>query len=553
MLQSLHIRNYILINSLDIDFPKGLIIITGQTGAGKSILLGALNLLSGAKADASMLSQGADNCVVEAEYNEISPEIKSILDEEDIESNSDSLIIRRQIAASGRSRCFVNDCPVSLPILQKLSNQLIDIHSQHSSLLLGDKAFQLSVLDNYADCTKPLMESRRLWKELQAAKNELVKLKDTLRKIASERDYDAAQLKELEAAKLGSEDELESLDKEQKSLANAEEIKSNLQSVISLFTPSDDNSLGLNQALKESIKNLNHISKYLPDSLPNLVERLESVRLEINDIEDEVSTLDSVVDISPDKLQSVEDRMSLLYSLMKKHYCSNLKELMEYRDSLKAKLIDSSSLEEKIEETENQIDTLQKQWQAQAQTLHDKRSEFAPQLSEAITKDLNYLELENSVFKIEISESAPNADGFDSIQYLFSANGDSAKDVSKVASGGELSRIMLSLKATMAKYMRMPTMIFDEIDTGVSGSVADKMGSMICTMGQNMQVLSITHLPQVAAKGNAHYLVSKNKNISTLTRLQGEERILEIARLLSGSSISPEAIANAKSLLSEAN
>lgn len=556
MLCSLHIRNYILISSLDINFPKGLIIITGQTGAGKSILLGALSLLSGGKADASMLSAGADSCVVEAEYNVDSEEVKNLLETEDLDYDGGSIIIRRTISSSGRSRCFVNDSPVALGVLSELASYLVDIHSQHSSLLLANKSFQLSVLDNFASCSEDLAECRRLWKELQNAKNELAKLQASLSRIRSERDFDSAQLQQLEAAKLLAEDELELLDKEQKALANAEDIKEALQSSLNLFNPSDDNLVGLSQALKDSLRGLERISKYLPDTLPNLIERLEVARVEIEDISEEIFDIDSRIDISPERLVEVEDRMSLLYSLMKKHSCASLAELMAVREALKSKLTDSSSIEDRIVELEKHISNLESLWQSKASILRAKRLEAAPRLGSAIADDLHFLELEKSSFVVDVQACEPCADGEDCVHFLFSANGTKLADVSKVASGGELSRIMLCLKATMAKFMGMPTMIFDEIDTGVSGSVADKIGQMICAMGQNMQVLSITHLPQVAAKGNAHYVVSKSTDsegitTSTLRRVEGSERVNEIARLLSGASISSAAIANAEILLNE--
>ncbi len=554
MLCSLHIRNYILIDSLDISFPEGLIIITGQTGAGKSILLGALSLLSGAKADASMISSGADSCVVEAEYSSDSPELKQILQEEDVESSEDgSLIIRRVISSSGRSRAFINDCPVPVSCLQRVAAYLVDIHSQHGSLLLTDKAFQLSVLDNYAGNAGLLGQSAALWEQLRSVDKELAGLKASLSRMESDRDYDAAQLQQLEDAKL-SEGELEALELEQKSLANAEEIKSALSAAYNLLAPESD-SLGASVSLKESSRHLNHIARYLP-SCGELSERMDSVRIELDDILSEIESLNERVDISPERLAEVEDRMSLLYALMKKHGVTDIDALIAVRDAYREKLVDSSSVEERIAELEKEYSRLYSSWEAQCESLHQSRAAAAPELAKSILSDLHFLELERSDFLISLSETKGGPSGKDRVDFLFSSTGKDAVDVAKVASGGELSRIMLCVKAAMAKFMGMPTMIFDEIDTGVSGSVADKMGRMICSMGESVQLLSITHLPQVAAKGDAHYIVEKGEDaagrtVSGLRRVEGEERVYEIARLLSGATISQAALANARTLLEE--
>ncbi len=554
MLSSLHIRNYILIDSLDISFPEGLIIITGQTGAGKSILLGALSLLSGAKADASMISAGKDSCVVEAEFMAESYELGQILSEEDIEfEENGSLLIRRVISSSGRSRCFINDCPVSQTLLQNISAYLVDIHSQHSSLLLGDKAFQLSVLDNYASNAGTLEACRILWKQLQSKKLELEELRSALSRLESDRDYDAAMLQQLEDARL-KEGELEELEEEQKSLANAEQIKEALSAACGLLSPESEG-MGVSVSIKEAIRNLEHISRYLSSSSA-IVERLESARIELDDLVSEIETLSERVEISPERLEAVEDRMSLLYGLMKKHSVMSVSELIVKRDEYREKLVDSSTVEEKIQVLEKEIASLESEWKKNSDALHDSRAAAAPKLAESILSDLHFLELEQSDFVIELSGTKPGANGYDKVEFLFSSTGQKPVNVAKVASGGELSRIMLCLKAAMAKFMGMPTMVFDEIDTGVSGSVADKIGQMICSMGESMQLLSITHLPQVAAKGEAHYVVEKStdslgKTTSGLRRVEGEQRINEIARLLSGATISEAALANARTLLEE--
>ena len=557
MLNRLQVRNYVLIDSLEIDFPEGLIIITGQTGAGKSILLGALSLVMGSKAEASMVSEGADNCVVEAEFETADMSLKTVLEENEVEWEDGHLIVRRVVNRSGRSRAFVNDCPVPVTVLQDISTRLIDIHSQHQTLLLSDKAFQLSILDHYAGNMELREECAHLWREHGTLKLELAKLDERIARLAGERDYNEAQFRQLEAANL-KEGELAELEEEQKQLANAEEIKTGLSTVEELFTAASSNgeALSLDASLKEADKILAKIGKYLP-AAAELSERVDSCRRELDDILSEVSDMNSRTDLSESRLMEVEDRMSLIYSLMQKHSCREEAELIALRDSLSEALFDSTQLEEKREELAGQLSKMMTELEAVASRLNDARCKHAGEFAAAIQESIRGLELPYAIFEVEIAEAPLSATGRDSIVFRFSSAGRNAVDVAKCASGGEMSRIMLSLKAMMARYTNMPTMIFDEIDTGVSGSVADRMGSMICEMGSFMQVFAITHLPQVAAKGSAHYLVSKEIDpqtstaVSTITRLTDEERVLEVARMLSGSVLTDAAIANAKSLLQQ--
>ncbi len=553
MLRSLHIRNYILIDSLDVVFPEGLIIITGQTGAGKSILMGALSFLSGARADAGMIAPGADSCVVEAEFLSEDETLSELLDSSDIENGGGRLTVRRVVSASGRSRSFVNDSPVQLSLLQQISSRLVDIHSQHKSLLLVDRGFQLSVLDAFAGNADMLSGCRRQWKELSRLRSELGELRERLLRLRAERDYDAEQLARLNGARLEN-GELESLEEEQKSLANAEEIKTALQHALGLIS-SDGENMGVSGSLKEVCRRLEQISRYLP-AMESLVSRLESARIEIDDVAADLETADARMDVSPERLAQVEERMSLLYSLLRKHNCSTVGELIELRDAYGRKLEGSDSLEDRIAELEAGERALAAEWQKSCMELHEARLKAAPELADEISSSLRFLELQNAVFQVRLEEVPGGADGIDRAVFLFSSAGNAPMELSKVASGGEISRIMLSLKAMMAKTAGMPTLVFDEIDTGVSGSVADKMGRMICAMGEDMQVFSITHLPQVAAKGDAHYVVSKSRSedgreLSTVHRVEGEERVCEIARLLSGSELSDAAIANARVLLGE--
>ena len=554
MLARLHVRNYVLIDSLEIDFPEGLIIITGQTGAGKSILLGALSLVTGAKADASMVSEGADNCVVEAEFDTSDAFIKSILDENEVEWDEGHLIIRRVVNRSGRSRAFVNDSPVPVTVLQDISSRLIDIHSQHQTLLLSDKQFQLDILDHYAANTQLRQDCAAAWKEYVSKKSELVALESRIARIASDKEYNDAQYRQLEAASLR-EGELAELEEEQKQLANAEDIKMGLCGVEELFTASSaGDSMSMDSSLKESFKMLSKVGRYIP-AASELAERLESCRLELDDILAEVSDMNSRVDMSPERLEQVESRMSMLYGLLKKHACADESELIALRDRLSDELFDSTRLEEQAEELKAAIKKQEVHCVSLADQVHDARLKAATGFAQSITESLRYMELPYAVFEAEVNDAPLSATGRDSVAFLFSATGRNAVDVAKCASGGEMSRIMLALKAMMARFTAMPTMIFDEIDTGVSGSVADKMGSMICQMGEYMQVFAITHLPQVAAKGNAHYVVTKTideattKAVSGISRLSETDRVKEVARMLSGSILTDAAIANAKSLL----
>lgn len=551
MLLSLHIRNYILIDSLDVDFPEGLVIITGQTGAGKSLMLGALSFLAGARADASMISPGASSCTVEAEFDSASSAVAELLEANDIEPDGGRVLIRRVMSSSGRSRSFINDCPVQLGVLQSISGQLVDIHSQHKSLLLTDGGFQLSVLDSYARDGELLAGCRGAWKELLAVRSELAGLREELGKLRSEKDYNADQFARLSEAGLRS-GELEELEEEQKSLANAEQIKEALAASASSIN-SDETGEGVSVLLKGAVRRLEQIASYMP-AAGGLASRLESARIEIDDVCSELETLDSRLDMSPERLEAVEDRMSQLYSLLRRYGCSTEDELMAARDAFGASIAGSEALEERISALEEKEKAVLKDWERFCAELSESRRAAAPALADEILKSLRFLELENSRFEVNIDPKAGGADGCDRASFLFSSGGDAPRELAKVASGGELSRIMLCLKAVMARTAGMPTLIFDEIDTGVSGSVADRMGQMICSMGRDMQVFAITHLPQVAAKGDAHYVVSKaraadGRASSSLRRIEGDERVREVARLLSGSEITGAALENARVLL----
>ena len=555
MLNRLEIRNYVLIDSLDVEFPKGLVIISGQTGAGKSILLGALSLLAGSKADSSLISEGADSCVVEAEFTGADSGLQAAVEEAGAEWNGGDLLIRRVVARSGRSRAFVNDCPVPLASLASLSSALFDIHSQSGTLELRKPAYQTDILDNFAGNLDLRAEYSESFSRLSTLRGEKVQAEEQLARLKKERDFNEAQFAQLEAASIR-EGELEELEAEQRSLANAEEIRENLALVSEAFTPSDDELPSVDSRLKDAVKCLEKIASYVP-SAHRLAERLESSRLELDDISSEVEVMCAKTDVSPERLETVEARMSLLYGLFKKFGCATEAELAAERDRFSGMLFDTDRLEERIAEISGEIAAEEKRNASLAVRLTETRRKAAGPFAEHIGSMIRSLEILQAVFEVSVTPAShPGVSGCDEIRFLFSSTGRNPVPVQNCASGGELSRIMLCLKAQMAHYAAMPTLIFDEIDTGVSGSVADKMGGMLRSMGGNMQVFAITHLPQVAAKGTAHYLVSKEtredgRTVSSLSRLSSEERVLELARMLSGSTVTEAAVANAKALLGQ--
>ena len=552
MLHSLHIEHYILIDSLDISFPEGLVIITGQTGAGKSILLGALSLLAGARADASLIAEGADSCVVEAEFDGGGDEtLAALLAGADAADGDGRLLIRRVVSRSGRSRSFINDCPVPVGLLQEVAARLVDIHSQHKSLLLTDARFQLSVLDHFAGNGARLAACRDAWRAWQELRAQLDAELAQFARLEADRDYNEAQWRQLDEAKLVP-GELAALEEEQRKLANAEQIKTGLAQALSLLQLAGETP-GVTAALKEASRQLEHVARCLP-AVAEPQARLDSARIELDDIVSEIEALDARVDLSPARLEAVEDRMSRIYSLLKKHGCATVEELIAVRERFGGMLFDASALLDRIAALEESERAASARFGEACAALRQAREKAAPLFAAEITDALRFLELDRAVFGVAVAEAPAGPAGTDRVTYLFSSTGREPADLGKCASGGELSRIMLCLKAMMARFVGMPTLIFDEIDTGVSGSVADKMGRMICRMGRDMQVFSITHLPQVAAKGDAHYVVSKGisadgRTISTIREVKGEERVLEIARLLSGETVTPAAIANARELL----
>jgi len=553
MLVSLGIRNYILIDSLDITFPAGLVIITGETGAGKSILLGALSLALGSRSDASMVGHGGDKCVVEAEFScGGDATARRMVEDEGLDWNGGDLLVRRTLGSNGRSRSFINDEPVQVGVLQRLSPRLLDIHSQHQTSMLTDQGYQLEILDRFAGDEGLLEECGKSFRRMSAIRKELSEVRSRIAETAKGRDYNTAQYEELEKAGLAPS-ELEELETRQRQLANAEEIKQSLYGVSMLFSGTSDEGDGVDAKLKEAAKLLEKVGRFVPES-SELAARLETARLEIDDIRSDVAALEASTTVSEDELARIEARMSFIYGLMNKHGRKSVEELISLRDELAAELSDTDTLSVKEGELAKALSEEERHHAALSEELHKRRVEASGKFSAEATRLIQGLDLDRAKFSMEFSSSTANETGRDGVTFMFTSDGASPGPLSRVASGGEKSRIMLSLKAMMARYAEMPAMVFDEIDTGVSGSAADKMGSLICKMGEDMQVFAITHLPQVAAKGSAHYVVSKElaedgRAVSSIRAVTGEERVREIARILSGSTITPEAVANARVLL----
>lgn len=554
MLKRLYISNFALIDSVEIEFPNGLIIISGETGAGKSILLGGLSLLLGGKSDSSSLLDKERNCIVEGTFSiENQPtllkEICTVLECDNLPGNE--LLVRRVISPNGRSRSFINDIPVQLAVLSQITLKLIDIHAQHATLRLNDKDYQMSVLDYYCGAEKELEAYREANGLLSKKYAELKEVKE--RAAANERnmDYISYRLEKLQEAAL-KEGELERLEEEQKQLSTAEEYKNDLCASIGMLSANADRSF------VQNLKDISHLLNRHTDAHPKLAElseRFESIRIELKDLESDLQDEAERVVISPMRLQDVEERLNTLYSLMKKHGVNSIEELIEERDRLQNEIEISNNATQKIEEIETEVGALRKKREMCAEKLSAKRKSAVNKLGDVLQERIRRLEMQDAIFTVSLCPADDyDHNGKDKIEFLFSANkGIAPAPVQKAASGGELSRLMLCIKWLMAKYTGMPTMIFDEIDTGVSGRIADKMGALIDDMGRNMQIFSITHLPQIASKGNTHILVYKEtdggQTKSKLKILTSQERVMEIARMLSGEVLSEAAIENAKYLL----
>ncbi|WP_284652219.1 DNA repair protein RecN [Flavobacterium terrisoli] len=549
MITSLSIENFALIEKLNIDFSKGFSIITGETGAGKSILLGALGLVLGKRADLTSLKNKEEKCIVEANFAIGKYDLQSFFEANDLDYEAET-IIRREILPSGKSRAFVNDSLVNLQQLQDLSFYLIDVHSQHQTLELSEEEYQFKIIDAIADNQQLRTEYSIVLKQYRSDKAELETKKASLSSILKEKDYNEFLFNELHSANLKA-GELEELEKTYEALNNVEFIKENLSTLLAL---ANEDEFGLLKNLKEfkSIlqKNANFSTEY-----ESLFERTNSVLIELDDIVKELNRESELVFNDPEKLELINQKLQLIYSLQKKHQVLTVEELIDIQNDLESKVVSVVTLEEEIIKLENGLKDSEGQLDTIAAKISQSRSEAIPNLSNRLVEILSLLGMPNVRFKINIvaSDSYYN-NGKDSLEFLFSANkGTDFGLLKKVASGGEMSRIMLAVKSILSQYSKLPTIIFDEIDTGVSGEIANKMGEIMREMSKTMQVFAITHLPQIAAKGSTHYKVYKTvlgeNTVSELKLLSNDERINEIAEMLSGKEISDSALNHAKALL----
>ena len=550
MLRSLYIQNYALIEKLDIDFGSGFSVITGETGAGKSIILGAIGLLLGQRADVKSIRQGAAKCVIEARFEIAGYGMRPFFEENELEYE-DECILRREVYASGKSRAFINDTPASLVQMKELGEQLIDVHSQHQNLLLNKEGFQLNVLDILAHDEEELNNYQSLhreWKQVQQDLEDLIVLAEQNK---ADEDYIRFQLEQLEDAQLAA-GEQEELEQEADTLSHAEEIKAGLFRAGQVMN-SDEG--GLLSALKECLNTMLGLQKVYP-SAGELAERLESSYIELKDISQEVSGKEEEIEFNPVRLEEVNDRLNLIYTLQQKHLVTTVDELLALADDYAAKLANITSSDEQIEELKVRSEALYSKVKKQAAVLTKLRTAAAREVEKQMAARLIPLGMPNVRFRVEIgARKEPGVHGADTVNFLFSANKNGAlQSISSVASGGEIARVMLSVKAMIAGAVKLPTIVFDEIDTGVSGEIADRMADIMQEMGDSdRQVISITHLPQIAARGRAHYKVYKQDNEtetnSHIRRLADEERIEEIAHMLSGATLTDAALNNAKALL----
>ena len=550
MLRSLYIQNYALIEKLDISFGAGFSVITGETGAGKSIILGAIGLLLGQRAEVKAIRQGASKCVIEARFDISAYGMEPFFEDNELEYEEEC-ILRREVYASGKSRAFINDTPASLVQMKELGEQLIDVHSQHQNLLLNKEGFQLNVLDILSHNDEQLSAYQSLYREWKQAQQELADLIARAEQNKADEDYIRFQLEQLEEANL-SAGEQEELEQETDMLSHAEEIKAGLFRVGQLLT-SDEG--GLLAGLKESLNTMLGLQKVYSQAT-ELAERLESTYIELKDVSQEVSSQEEDVEFNPDRLEEVNDRLNLIYTLQQKHRATTVEELLTLAEEYAAKLAAITSYDERIGELTTLCDTLYNKVRKQAAVLTKARTGAAREVEKQMASRLVPLGMPNVRFQVEMGiRKEPGVHGEDTVNFLFSANKNgSLQNISSVASGGEIARVMLSIKAMIAGAVKLPTIVFDEIDTGVSGEIADRMADIMQEMGeQDRQVISITHLPQIAARGCAHYKVYKQDNEtetnSHIRRLADEERVEEIAHMLSGATLTEAALNNAKALL----
>lgn len=550
MLQQLYIHNFTLIDKLDIHFSSGFSVITGETGAGKSIILGAIGLLLGNRADARLVKAGTDKCIVEAHFDISRYDMQQFFIDNDIDYEPDDCIMRRELRANGKSRAFINDTPVSLTTARELGEQLVDIHSQHQNLLLQKDDFQLSVVDIIANNSKELQQYRTTYREYSDTKAALKKLEEQIAANRANEDFLRYQAKELADANLVA-GELTELEQEVETLSHTEDIKTALYSADEAL--SNDN-VGIISSCKSAISRLSTITEVYPP-VRELADRLDSAYIELKDIAHDISSLADNVDYDPQRLEVASSRLDALYSLQQKHHVETVEELIALRDNILHQLSHIDNADEELDALKAKVNELLAICTTKAKALTATRQKAAKKIEQQITDRLIALGMPNTRFEVRIEEKPLSNDGADKPAFYFSANKNTPlQPVAQVASGGEIARVMLSLKAMISGAVKLPTIIFDEIDTGVSGRVAEMMAQIMKEMGDsNRQVISITHLPQIAALGSNHYKVEKTDTAdgttSTMRQLTPEERITELAQMLSGSNITDAAIQNARSLL----
>lgn len=549
MLKHLYIKSYALIDELDIELHPGFSTLTGETGAGKSIILGALSLLLGGRADSKAIKAGEKKCTVEATFDITGLNLNDFFEQEELDNESDECIIRREVLASGKSRSFINDTPVSLQQLKALTSQLIDIHSQHKNLLLNQEHFLIDTLDGVAANAHIRTEYKSLYDQYRALRQEKEELEQQIQSAKAEEDYLTFQATQLNEANL-TETEQDELENELNTLSHAEEIKNALFQTSDLLQEGENNLLG---QLRTCIQLL-HGQAEVFNKAKELADRLDSSYIELNDIADDIGRYAEEVDFNPERLTFVNDRLNLIYTLEQKHHVSTVAELIALQEDINRRLQSLNTSDERLRELDDALNGCTKQLQKTAATLSESRQEAAKHLTENLKERLTDLGMPHTELEFAFIPKSPTPSGTDGVSLLFSANRNVPKrDVSHIASGGEIARLMLALKAATTHYAPLPTIIFDEIDTGVSGRIAEKMALTMKEMSTNGQIISITHLPQIAARGDYQYRVFKQEEkqgtVSHIAKLSDAERIEEIAHMLSGETLTDAAIHNAQSLL----
>lgn len=550
MIKRLYIRNFTLIDELDIEFHSGFSVITGETGAGKSIILGAIGLLMGNRADSKQIKNGQDKCVIEAHFDLSKYNMADFFNRNDIDFEADDTIIRRELTASGKSRAFINDTPVSLSVMRELGESLIDIHSQHQNLLLQKEDFQLNVIDIIGEDNKQLTAYKQGYDEFRKSEKTLEELKNQIASSKENEEFMRFQFNEIQQANLQLNQQ-EELEQTSETLSHSEEIKTALFESNKILNGEDN---GVVEKMKTAVQQLESIKDVYPN-IKDIADRMNSAHIELKDIADEINNDIEQIDFDPNELDKVNQQLDTIYTLEQKFHVTSIQELLDIQKDLKEKLNNIDNSDEELQTLQLKVNETKSICEKQAASLSSIRKKAAKKVEEEMKSRLIPLGIPNVRFQVEISSKPLSNDGSDKINFLFSANKSTAmQPVSQVASGGEIARVMLSLKAMISGTVKLPTIIFDEIDTGVSGKTAEMMAQIMKEMGKNdRQVISITHLPQIAAMGSTHYKVSKKETpqgtVSHMTMLSQEERIKEIAQMLSGSNISDAAISNAKALL----